>query len=73
MKSKKKQKKYLNKFAEIIVIEKHFEDAGFSSWLRESNYLNKKITIKSLSISPNVVGKVGSQEFLEKKNFKLTN
>lgn len=71
MKSKKKQKKYINKFSEIIVIEKHFEDGGFSSWLRESNYLNKKNIIKSLSISPKVVGKVGSQDFLEKKYFKI--
>jgi transketolase len=37
MRSKKKQKKYLNRFSDILVVENHFEDGGFSSWLREAN------------------------------------
>jgi len=71
MKSKKIQKKYLNKFTDLLVIENHFEDGGFSSWLREANGENTNIKIKSFSISSDVIGKVGDQKFLEKKYFKL--
>lgn len=69
MKSKKKQNRYLNKFNELITVENHFEDGGFSSWLKESNIKNKT-KIRSISISSSVVGKVGSQKFLEKNFFK---
>ena len=65
MKVKKYQHNYIRKYNKIIVVEDHFQDCGFQSWLNES--LNKKecrIKIISKSISNKVVGKVGSKEFL---------
>ena len=70
MKSKKIQKKYLKKFKELLVVENHFEDGGFSSWLREAEGDNLNIKIKSISLLPQVTGKVGNKNFLEKKFFK---
>ncbi len=67
MKYKKKQFNYINKYKKIIVVEDHFQDGGLQSWLLES--LNNKFSntnIVSKSISPKVVGKVGSQEYLMK-------
>jgi transketolase len=70
MKSKKTQLKQLKKFSEVIVLENHFEDGGFSSWLREANGHNLNTKIKSISISSLVTGKVGNKDFLEKNFFK---
>ena len=67
MKYKKNQFNYINKYKKIIVVEDHFQDGGFQSWLLES--LNKKFSktnIVSKSICSKVVGKVGSQEYLMK-------
>jgi transketolase len=67
MKHKKNQFNYVKKYKKIIVIEDHFQDGGFQSWLLES--LNKKFlktNIISKSINSKIVGKVGSQEFLMK-------
>jgi len=70
MKSKKNQNKYLKKFKELLVVENHFEDGGFSSWLREAEGGNLNIKIKSISLLPQVTGKVGNKDFLEKRFFK---
>jgi transketolase len=67
MKYKKNQFNYVKKYKKIIVVEDHFQDGGFQSWLLES--LNKKFlktNIISKSISPKIVGKVGTQEYLMK-------
>jgi transketolase len=67
MKSKKKQYSSVKKFKKIIVVEDHFKDGGFQSWLNET--MNNKICntkILSKSISPSVINKVGSQDYLMK-------
>jgi len=61
MKYKKIQSKYIKKFKKINVIEDHFKDGGFQSWLNES-LINPKLTSKSLD--PKVIKKVGSKKFL---------
>jgi transketolase len=67
MKFKKNQNNNLKKFTKIIVVEDHFQDGGFQSWLNEStNNQNSKTKIISKSISSSVVNKVGSQEHLMK-------
>ena len=58
-------KKIIKKFNKISVVEDHFHDGGFKSWLSESfdcDSINTKIISKS--ISSEVVGKVGSKKFL---------
>jgi transketolase len=69
-KYKKMQNYQLKKFSEVVVLENHFQDGGFSSWLREAKKDNLNIKIKSISILPEVTGVVGSRDFLEKKFFK---
>jgi transketolase len=65
MKFKKFQYNYLKKFKKILVIEDHFQDGGFQSWLNESlNRKNCKTNIVSYSISSEVVKKVGTKEYL---------
>ena len=67
MKSKKKQYSSVKKFKKIIVVEDHFQDGGFQSWLNEA--MNNKIyntKILSKSISPSVINKVGSKDYLMK-------
>lgn len=67
MKSKKQQNNRIKKYKKIIVVEDHFHDGGFQSWLNEStNNKNCKTNIISKSISSSVVNKVGSQEYLMK-------
>ena len=67
MKYKKKQYKNVKKYKKIIVIEDHFQDGGFQSWLNESvNNKNCRTNIISRSISSLVINKVGSQEYLMK-------
>lgn len=67
MKSKKLHQNYLKKFSELIVVETHLEDGGFSSYLREAAKNQYKLKIKSVSISAKAIGEVGDQAFLEKK------
>ena len=69
-KYKKKQNYQLRKFSDVVVLENHFQDGGFSSWLREAKNDNLNIKIKSISILPEVTGAVGSRDFLEKNFFK---
>ena len=65
MKYKKYQHNYISKYKEVVVVEDHFQDGGFQSWINESlNKKDYKTKILSKSISSKVVGKVGSQEFL---------
>jgi len=67
MKSKKKQIFFIKKYKKIIVVEDHFQDGGFQSWLSESlNNKNCKTNIISKSISSAVINKVGSQDYLMK-------
>ena len=65
MKYKKFQYNFLKKYKKIIVIEDHFQDGGFQSWLNESlNKKNCKTNIISYSISSQIIKKVGSREYL---------
>ena len=65
MKYKKFQYNFLKKYKKIIVIEDHFQDGGFQSWLNESlNRKNCKTNIISNSISSQVIKKIGSKEYL---------
>lgn len=65
MKFKKFQYNFLKKYKKILVIEDHFQDGGFQSWLNESlNRKNCKTNIVSYSISPEVIKKVGTKEYL---------
>ena len=64
-------KKQISKFKKILTIENHLEDGGFSSWMREVNGANTNIQISSMSLSSKVIGKVGSQDFLENQYYKI--
>ena len=67
MKTKNNQCNFIKKYNKIVVVEDHFQDGGFQSWLNEAlNKKNCKTKIISKSISNQVVGKVGSQDFLMK-------
>jgi transketolase len=67
MKSKKKQYNIIKNYKKIVVVEDHFQDGGFQSWLNEStNNKNCKTRIISKSIKSSVIDKVGSQEYLMK-------
>jgi len=61
MKFKKNQKKNIQKFKTINVVEDHLKDGGFQSWLNECGNDNKLI---SKSLKKEVINKVGSKEFL---------
>ena len=67
MKYKSQQIKNLKKYKEVITVENHLQDGGFGSWISESLTRNKnKANIKILSkfLDNKVIGKVGSEEFL---------
>tara|TARA_Y100000389_G_C17443898_1_gene510390 strand:- start:187 stop:1065 length:879 start_codon:yes stop_codon:yes gene_type:complete len=71
MQSKRLQFKKVKKYRNIITIENHLQDGGFGSWLNESlaqeenNY--SKTSIISKFLSSKIVGKVGNEEYLNKK------
>ncbi|MDB2446732.1 hypothetical protein N9W37_01945 [Candidatus Pelagibacter bacterium] len=71
MQSKRLQFKKIKKYRNIITIENHLQDGGFGSWLNESlaqeenNY--SKTSIISKFLSSKIVGKVGNEEYLNKK------
>ena len=68
MKIKKKIKKKINSFSEIITIEDHFEDGGFGSWIKESiNDTKIKTKIISKYINNKVIYTVGSKNYLLNK------
>jgi transketolase len=65
MKSKNKQHNFIKKYKKIIVVEDHFQDGGFQSWINESlNNKNCKTKIISKSINSSVVNRVGSKDYL---------
>ena len=61
MKYKKSQSKYIKKFNKIHVIEDHFKDGVFQSWLNESLRSSKLV---SKALDAKVAKKVGSKNFL---------
>jgi transketolase len=67
MKYKKLQHNFIKKYKKIFVVEDHFQDGGFQSWLNESiNKKNCKTKIISKSLSTKIVNQVGSQRYLMK-------
>jgi transketolase len=67
-KFKELQQNQIDKYEQIITFEDHLLDCGFGSWLRESvtnPNAHRKIVIKALS--QNVIGKVGSENYLLKQ------
>ena len=53
------------KYKKIIVVEDHFQDGDFQSWLNDSvNNKNRKTYFLSQSISSFLVDKVGSKKYL---------
>jgi transketolase len=66
-KFKELQQNQIDKFDEIITVEDHLLDCGFGSWLRESiTKQNTHIKIINKALSRNVIGKVGSEDYLLK-------
>ena len=60
-KYKKKILIELKKWKEIVILEDHLIDCGFFSYISE---INRSIKIRSISLNPNIIGKVGSQKYL---------
>jgi len=71
MQSKRLQFKKIKKYRNIITIENHLQDGGFGSWLNESLAQEEndysKTNIISKFLSSKIVGKVGNEEYLNKK------
>ncbi len=70
MRYKKKQINKLKYYKKVVTVENHLQDGGFGSWLSESltkkkNNIQTKITSRFLDSK--VIGKVGSEKYL---NFK---
>ena len=64
-KFKKKIAKEIYKWKEIIVLEDHLIDCGFFSYIKEITHnTDKKIIIKSIALKNDIIGKSGSQEYL---------
>ena len=60
------QQEQLDRFDEIITIEDHLLDCGFGSWLRESiSDLNTHTKVKCIGFNQNIIGKVGSESYLQ--------
>lgn len=67
-KFKELQQNQIDRFDEIITIEDHLLDCGFGSWIRESITKPKShIKIVNKALSQEVIGKVGSEEYLLKQ------
>ena len=69
MKSKEQQIHNLKKYKKVITVENHLQDGGFGSWLSESLTKNSNISIKITSkfLDKKVIGKVGSEQYLNSK------
>jgi transketolase len=71
MQSKRLQFKKIKKYRNIITIENHLQDGGCGSWLNESLAQEEneysKTNIISKFLSSKIVGKVGNDEYLNKK------
>jgi len=65
MKFKKSQYNFIKNYKKVLIVEDHFQDGGFQSWISESiNKKKCKTNIISYSISSEIVQKVGSKEYL---------
>lgn len=65
MRYKKLQYNYIKKFNKLIIVEDHFQDGGFQSWISESlNKKNCKTKIESKALSFVIMDKVGSKDYL---------
>lgn len=61
------QQDQINKFDKIITVEDHLLDGGFGSWLREAVSIPEThIRIEHRALSQNVIGKVGTEDYLLK-------
>jgi transketolase len=60
-KYKKEISNELKKWKEIVILEDHLIDCGFFSYISE---INRSIKARSISLNPNIIGKVGSQKYL---------
>tara|TARA_Y100000591_G_C21804535_1_gene684027 strand:- start:68 stop:946 length:879 start_codon:yes stop_codon:yes gene_type:complete len=70
MKYKNPQLNKIKKYKKVITFENHLQDGGFGSWLNESLIKNKikiKTQIECKFLSDKVIGKVGSEEYLNSK------
>jgi transketolase len=70
MKSKDHQIHNLKKYKKVITVENHLQDGGFGSWLGESLTKNSNdfgIKITSKFLDKKVIGKVGSEQYLNSK------
>ena len=68
MKHKNLQINKIKKYKKVITFENHLQDGGFGSWLCETLIRNKtKIKIESKFISEKVIGKVGSEKYLNQR------
>ena len=62
------QQSQIDNFEEIISVEDHLADGGFGSWLRESIVdLSSHEKLKNMALNNNIIGAVGSEEYLLKK------
>jgi transketolase len=67
-KFKEIQQKQIDFFDEIITVEDHLLDCGFGSWIRESvTNPESHIKLTNRAFSQNVIGKVGSEDYLLKQ------
>ena len=69
MKAKSSQYNKLSKFNEIVTFENHIQDGGFGSWINEVLSVKKskkKIFVQNKFINSKVIGKVGSEIYLNK-------
>lgn len=67
-KFKAKQQNQIDLFDEIITIEDHLLDCGFGSWIRESvTKPESHIKISNKALSQDIIGRVGSEDYLLKQ------
>jgi len=66
MKFKNIQNKFCESFDEIITIEDHLKSGSFGSWLYENVNIENRSKLRHGFISDDVIGKVGSEEYLLK-------
>ena len=62
------QAKELHSRTEVLTIEDHLQDGGFGSWLLEARALDPTLDclIRTIALSPEVCGTVGSQATLNR-------
>lgn len=67
-KFKELQQSQIDLFDEIITVEDHLLDCGFGSWIRESIIKPEShIKITNKALSQDIIGKVGSEDYLLKQ------